>query len=114
MNIQKAEFPEAGDAGSRLDQIGWGIFLIMIGAIWLVPGVPQGTFLIGTGILLLALNAIRSRLGIVWSGVSVALGVLALSAGLADFTGVKVPLFPICLVIVGAALILKPLLSQRA
>ena len=116
MNTQRAEFTDTDMAGTakRLDQIGWGIFLVMIGGIWLVPGVPQGTWLIGTGILLLVLNAIRSRLGIQWRGVSVALGVLALAAGLGDFTGINLPLFPICLVIIGATLILKPLVSQRA
>ena len=114
MNAQKAEFAETEDVGKRLDQIGWGIFLIMIGTIWLVPGVPQGTWLIGTGILLLLLNAIRSRLGIPWSGMSIALGAFALAAGLGDFTGVKLPLFPICLVIIGAILILKPVISQKA
>ena len=116
MNTQKAEFADSDVAGTakRLDQIGWGIFLVMIGIIWLVPGVPQGTWLIGTGVLLLVLNAIRFRLGIPWSGVSVSLGVLALVAGLGDFTGINLPLFPMCLVIVGATLILKPLVSQRA
>lgn len=116
MTTQKVEFSDtdAGETAKRLDQIGWGIFLIMIGALWLVPGVPQGTWLIGTGILLLVLNVIRSSLGIQWSGVSVALGVLALAAGLGDFTGINLPLFPICLVIIGATLILKPLMSQRA
>ena len=38
---------------------------------------------------------------------NVALGVLALGAGLGDFTGINLPLFPICLVIIGATLILK-------
>lgn len=114
MNTQQAEFGETGDTAKRLDQIGWGIFLVMIGTIWLVPGVPQGTWLIGTGALLLLLNAIRFRLGIQWSGVSIALGVFALAAGLGDLTGIKLPLFPICLVIVGASLILKPLVSQKA
>ena len=116
MNTQKAEFAETDMAGAAkwIDQIGWGIFLVMIGVIWLVPAVPQGAWLIGTGILLLVLNAIRSRLGIPWSAVSVALGVLALVAGLGDFTGIRLPLFPICLVIIGATLILKPLVSQRA
>jgi hypothetical protein len=116
MTIQKAEFVHTDLAGTakRLDQIGWGIFLVMIGVIWLVPGVPQGTWLIGTGVLLLVLNAIRSRLGVQWIGVSVALGVLALVAGLGDFTGIAIPLFPICLVIIGATLILKPLVFERA
>lgn len=114
MATPHVEFPDVSDRAKRLDQIGWGIFLIMIGTIWLVPGVPQGTWLIGTGILLLLLNAIRSRLGIPWSGVSVALAVFALAAGLGDFTGIRLPLFPICLVIIGAALILRPLVAQRA
>jgi hypothetical protein len=114
MATQRVEVSDGSERGKRLDQIGWGIFLVMIGTIWLVPGVPQGTWLIGTGILLLLLNAIRSRLGIPWSGVSIALGVFALAAGLGYFTGVQLPLFPICLVIIGATLILKPLVSQHA
>lgn len=114
MDVQKADFSETTDTGARLDQIGWGIFLVMIGTIWLVPGVPQGTWLIGTGILLLLLNGIRSRLGVQWSGISVALGTLALIAGLGHYTGINVPLFPVCLVVIGLALIVKPLVSQRA
>lgn len=114
MDVQKAEFADTDNTAVRLDQIGWGIFLVMIGTIWLVPGVPQGTWLIGTGILLLVLNAVRYRLGIAWSGVSVALGAFALAAGLGDMSGVKLPLFPICLVIVGVALIVRPLVSQKA
>lgn len=114
MNIQKADFTDAGNTATRLDQMGWGIFLLMIGAILLVPNVPAGTFLIGTGILLLALTVVRASLGIPWSGISATLGILALAAGLGDFVGVRLPLFPICLVLLGVSLILKPLLSQRA
>ena len=52
--------------------------------------------------------------GIPWSGVSTALGVLALAAGLRRLSAINLPLFPICLVIIGAGLVLKPLVSQRA
>lgn len=114
MNPQKAEFGDAGETTRRLDQIGLGIFLVMIGTIWLVPDVPPGTWLIGTGILLLALNAIRFGVHAHWSGFWVAVGVIALVTGLGNFAGIALPLFPICLVVIGAALILKPLLSQRA
>ena len=114
MNTEKVDFPDAEDTARRLDQIGRGIFLVMMGTIWLVPGVPAGTWLMGTGILLLALSAIRSRLGITWSGFWVAVGVVAFAAGLGDFVGIKLPLFPICLVVIGVTLILKPLVSQRA
>lgn len=114
MHIQKVEFGETEGTARRLDQIGWGIFLIMIGTIWLVPGVPSGTWLIGTGILLLVLNAVRSSLAIPWSGFWVAVGAVALAAGLGDVIGIRLPLFPICLVIIGVALIVKPLVTQRA
>lgn len=114
MTTQKAEFTNGGETASQLDQIGWGIFLVMIGTIWLVPSVPPGTWLIGTGILLLGLNAVRSRLGIPWSGFWVGVGALALAAGLAGLIGITLPLFPMTLVIIGAALILKPLVSQSA
>ena len=43
-----------------------------------------------------------------------ALGVLALVAGLGAITGIRLPLFPICLVIIGAMLILKPLVTRHA
>ena len=114
MTTRRMDFPSAPDAARRLDQIGWGIFLIMIGTIWLVPSVPQGTWLIGTGVLLLLLNVIRFTKGIQWSGVSTALGAFALVAGLSALAGISVPLFPICLVIVGVALVLRTVASVRA
>ena len=99
---------------SRLDEIGWGLFLMMIGTIWLVPSVPQGTWLIGTGVLLLALNAIRYGVDRGVSVFSTVLGVLALAAGLGELLGVKLPLFAICLVAIGAWMVVKPFVSQRA
>lgn len=113
MTPEQAKFPDVSDRASQLDRIGWGVFLVMLGTIWLVPRVPPGTWLIGTGILLMALNALRSWLGIPWSGFWVSVGVIALAAGLGDFVGIKLPLFPICLVILGVALIVRPLISQK-
>lgn len=114
MTTRTMDFPSTPEAARRLDQIGWGIFLIMIGTIWLVPSVPQGTWLIGTGVLLLLLNVIRFTKGIQWSGVSTALGAFALVAGLSAAAGINVPLFPICLVIVGVALVLRTIASEHA
>jgi len=97
----------------RLDEIGWGIFLIMFGTIVLIPSVPQGTWLIGTGVLLLLLNGIRYKIQSEWSGFWAVLGVLALAAGLSELLGIKLPLFAICLVVLGLGMLLKPLLSQK-
>jgi len=97
----------------RLDEIGWGIFLIMFGTIVLIPSVPQGAWLIGTGVLLLLLNGIRYKIQSEWSGFWVVLGVLALAAGFSELLGIKLPLFAICLVVLGLGMLLKPLLSQK-
>jgi hypothetical protein len=111
---QRVSFSDVQNPLKRLDEIGWGIFLIMIGTIWLVPSVPQGTWLIGTGVLLLLLNAIRYSNQAEWSGFSTTLGALALAAGLSELIGIKLPLFAICLVVIGAGMVLKPFVSQRA
>lgn len=98
----------------RLEAIAWGLFLIMTGAIWLVPEqqIPQGTWLIGTGVLLLALNGIRNLKGVAVSGVTTFLGAVALAAGLSGLFGVRLPLLAICLIVIGATIILKPLLTR--
>ena len=100
----------------RLEDIGWGLFFIMIGCIWLVPKerVPQGTWLLGTGVLLLALNAVRYLNGLAINGFTAVLGILALAAGVGDLFGVRLPLFAICLIIFGASIILKAASSAKA
>lgn len=108
----RAESREGEQARRRLDEVGWGVFLMMIGAIALVPSVPDGTWLTGTGLLLLLLNAARYRRFGDWSGVSTLLGVVALVAGLGQLSGVDVPLFAICAVVLGASLVLAPLLKR--
>ena len=92
--------------GNRLDNIGWAIFLILTGAVWLVPEaqVPPGTWLIGTGVLLLCLNAVRATIKVPVSGFGILLGVLALAAGLAAFWGIRFPLVAIALILLGLGL----------
>jgi hypothetical protein len=111
---QPVSFSDDDKPRARFDEIGWGLFLMMIGTIWLVPSVPPGTWLIGTGVLILGLNGFRYGWERHVSVFSSALGVLALAAGLGELLGIKVPLFAICLVLIGAWIIVKPLVSQRA
>jgi hypothetical protein len=99
----------------RLESIGWGLFLIMIGGIWLVPDeqVPGGTWLVGAGLIMLGLNAARYLNGIRMSGFTIVLGILALASGLSDFAGIDLPLFPILLILIGASILLKPMFERR-
>lgn len=86
---------------------------MMIATIWLIPSVPQGTWLIATGVLLLVLNGIRYRSRAEWSDFSTPLGLLAFAAGLSELIGIKLPLFAICLVVIGASMLLKTLYRKQ-
>ena len=87
----------------------------MIGGLWLIPDerVPEGTWLIGTGLIILGLVGIRFLYGIKISGFWVVLGILALAFGISDFLGLDLPVFAILLILVGASIILKPLLKKK-
>lgn len=121
MNTQPVKYTrdqtgEKQELNKRLETIGWALFLIMIGGLGLVPTaqIPGGTWLIGVGLIMLGLNAARLINGIAMSGFTIFLGILALLSGLGDFLGVKLPLFPILLILIGANILLKPLLEKKA
>jgi len=99
----------------RLEALGWGLFLVMIGCLWLVPEgtVPEGTWLIGTGVIILGLMGVRYIYGIKISGFWLVLGIVALAFGISDVFGLNIPVFPILLIIFGVSIILKPLLKKK-
>lgn len=99
----------------RLERIGWGLFLIMIGGIGLVPDeqIPEGTWLIGVGLIMLGLNAARSLNGVPMSGFTIVLGFLALASGIGDLLGIDLPIFAILLILIGANLLLRPLFDRN-
>lgn len=97
------------DLNSRLERAGWALFLIMIGGLGLVSPdvVPEGTWLVGVGLIMLGLNAARRYYGIEPSTFTVILGVIALATGLSDFLGVDLPWLPILLILIGANLLYR-------
>ena len=106
---------EKEESGQRLDTIGWGLFLLMLGGLWLIPeewGVPEGSWLIGTGVIILGLILARYLYSLPVSGFWLFLGALALGSGLAAVLGLNVPVFPILIIIVGGSILLKPLIDR--
>lgn len=97
--------------GKVLDDVGWGLLLLMTGGIWLLPAerVPPGAWLIGAGLIVVTLHVVRYLNGLRVNLLITALGVLALAGGLAEMSGMQLPLLAICLVVLGAALVLRPL-----
>ena len=87
----------------------------MIGGLWLAPEelVPEGTWLIGTGIIILGMMAIRYvndiKVNVFW----LVVGVVALGFGVSEVFGLDVPVFPILLIIIGVSIIMKPLMRKK-
>ncbi len=99
--------PNKRDLDRRLERVGWGLFLIMLGGLAFIPQVPGGLWLVGAGIIMLGLNAARYSYGIPMSLFSLGLGVLAILLGLASIFGFDLPLFPLLLILIGANLVYK-------
>jgi hypothetical protein len=91
----------------RLETIGWGLFLIMIGGFALVKGVPEGTWLIGAGLIMLGLNAVRLLVGIRASWFTLILGTIALLSGIGSVYGVDIPVGPLLIILIGLAIIVR-------
>ena len=95
----------ATDLDHRLDVLGWGVFFVMTGMLMLIPSLPEGTWLVGLGVLLLGLAGVRLALGLAFEWFGLILGVGALLAGLGTIAGVEIPVFALFLVACGLALI---------
>ena len=102
--------PENAALNKRLESIGWGLFLIMLGGFALVPDetLPKGIWSIGIGVIMLGLNATRYFNGIKMSGFTTFLGILALVGGITELIGFTSLEGALLLIILGAYLIVKP------
>jgi hypothetical protein len=99
----------------RLEAVGWGLFLIMVGGFALIPGdqIPRGVWSIGVGLIMLGLNAARYYYGLKLSGFTTFLGILALLGGIGQLLGFDALDGALLLIILGAYLILKPWFDKR-
>jgi hypothetical protein len=97
------------DLNKRLETVSWGLFLIMLGGFALVRGVPEGTWLIGAGVIMLGLNAVRLLVGIRASWFTVILGTIALLSGLSSVLGIDIPVGPLLIILIGLAIIVRAL-----
>ncbi len=97
----------------RLDAAGWGLFFVMSGAVLLVPGLPDGTWLAGVGALLVALSAVRWQLSLPVSTFAVILGVVLVASGAGAMAGIAVPGFSLLLIACGVALVAGTLVRRH-
>ena len=99
----------------RLEGMGWGLFLIMLGGFALVPHdlVPKGLWSIGVGVIMLGLNAARYLYHIKMSGFTTVLGIIALISGVLELLGRNNLGGAILLIILGAYLLVKPWFDKQ-
>jgi hypothetical protein len=99
----------------RLETVGWGLFLVMLGGFALVPNeqVPSGWWSIGVGLIFLGLNAARYFNGIRMSGFTTFLGLIALLGGIAELIWKTSLEGALLLILLGAYLLLKPWFDKR-
>lgn len=107
--------PEKADLNKRLETIAWGLFLIMLGGFMFVPKerVPDGSWSIGVGLIMLGLNAARYLNKIKMSGFTTVLGILTVIGGVVQLLGVKNLEGAFLLIILGIYLVLKSWFDQR-
>lgn len=116
MEANSEERVRESQADRRLNDIGWGLLLMMTGSVWLLPpgAVPAGTWLFGVAAILLGVNLTRYVKHIAVSGFSVTLGVAALAAAISQTWRTDPPLVAIFLLVIGASLVAKPLFARTA
>ncbi|MDV3277499.1 MAG: hypothetical protein LYZ69_03410 [Nitrososphaerales archaeon] len=103
-----------------LTNVFWGVFLIWFGVLLATLGgnpiaaVNAPLFALGTGLLLLALNFVRSALRLKLSVLTIGLGaLLTVIYAPVVFFGIGVPFLPALLIIVGVALIIGAFKSRN-
>lgn len=105
--------PAKRELNHRLETISWGLFLIMLGGFALLKSVPQETWLIGAGVIMLGLNVVRLLLGIRISWFTVIVGTVALLSGLESVYGVSLDVGPLLVILIGLSIIVRALDRSR-
>ena len=99
----------------RINAIGWALFFVMLGCLWIVPPetLPESTWLIGAGIIMLGTNYFRYINGIRPVSFTIIIGILALATGVGSIMGIEVPVFPILLIFIGLSIIFGHLTEKN-
>ena len=97
MNDPTTGQPDKQRINRRLESVALPIFLLMLGALALVPRTrfPQGVWAAIAGAALLGLNLARHRYGIRTSLGTIILGLILFVSGVADLLGKNLPMFEI-------------------
>lgn len=100
----------------RLDEVAWALLFLMSGAILAIPGVPHpwAAWFIGVGAILIAVNLAAYAMGLRLNVLTVGCGAIAAAAGVGAYVGIEIPILALVLVLIGAIILLEPLVKRNA
>jgi hypothetical protein len=110
----------ARTSNRTFEPVAWGAFFIWWGVTELFPFLPDGLGALGIGLILLGLNAARSRNGIPTSDFTIMLGILALVLGGLELAAAvlrlpfEIPVFAILLIVLGMIVLGRGLLQIKS
>jgi hypothetical protein len=78
---------------------------VALGTVSLMPAMPDGTWLIAAGIVMLGASAVRAWMGLRAYGTTIVVGGVALSAGIFTVAGLTTEVGPLVLIVLGLALV---------
>jgi hypothetical protein len=107
--------PEKAALNKRLETMGWGLFLIMLGGSALVPNetINEGWWSIGVGLIMFGLNLARYHYQIKMSGFTTFLGIISIISGVLQLMGLNDLGGAIFLIVLGSYLLIKPWFDKR-
>lgn len=94
------------DSSRMIARAVWGVLLIWTGTVVLLSW-GWGLGLVGAGVVLLAAQAWRSRLGLAVDGFGLTAGALFVLCGAATLFRASIDFFPIVCIVAGAALLVS-------
>lgn len=113
MRTQRLEGSSATGLGERLDTIGWGLLFVVVGAVSLIPAMPDGAWLIAAGLVILIASGARAWLGAPVRGAALVVGIVALSSGVFTVMRLNDVIGPFVLVVLGLSVIVGSLGGSR-
>ena len=99
----------------RYSDIGWAIFLILAGAVMLLPHilVPEGFLWIAAGVIMLGYRSAVVAKGIEASVALVFAGIAFVVIGLSEFLDLDIDVFPLLLIVGGVVLLGRAMSSKN-
>ncbi len=100
---QKQTLTKSDVLKKKLDAVGWGLLFIWTGTSLLAP-VSWGMGLLGMGMIILGVQALRNIFGLKWEGFWVVTGLVVVLGGVWELFQIQIDLMPILCIMTGIAL----------